>query len=243
MSERAQRLLLLFFALLLTVGTSIALRRARQRGALSLATALAPPPIPNVSVRFRDVKVTGYEKSQRAWVLTTPIIDTEHDRRTMRFPEGLSVTLLDKNKPAATLRARNALFTDQTKLDFPQGLEATLLQNEKTRATLSAPTASFDTASRRFLAAGTIQVIVLPPAKPAQGELPTSLGKLTLTCTQLQYDVGSRLVTCQGDIKILTESGHEVRGRDLTLNIETHDFSLTEFRGRIRAKKDEIDIL
>lgn len=243
MSERAQRFLLVLLALLLTVGTGLALRWARQSGALGLAAAIAPPPATNVSVRFRQVKVTGYENNQRAWILAAPVINTERDRRTMRFPEGLSATLLDQDKPGALLTAPTATFTDQTKLSFPSGLQATLLQKGKPRAELTAPEASFDTKAKVFIATGTIQVTIFPADKPTRGELPASLGKLTLTCTQLRYEVGSKLVTCAGDIKLLTEKKDEVYGRELTLNIETHDLSLSEFRGRIRARKDEIDIL
>lgn len=243
MSERVQRLLLILVALLLTLGTGLALRRAQQSGALSLAAAIAPPPSANVSVRFRGVQVTGYENAQRAWVLAATVIDTERDRRTMRFPEGLKVTLLDQNQPAAQLSAPDAVFTDQTKLDFPRGLETTLLQKGKPRATLSAPTATFDTKAKVFLAAGSIQVIVLPPDKPTRGELPASLGKLTISSNHLRYEVGSKVVTCEGESTLRTESGDEVFGRDLTLNVETRDFTLAYARSHIRANKDEIDIL
>ena len=167
MSERVQRLLLVLGALLLTLGIGLALRRAQQSGVLNLTAAVAPPPSANISVRFRGVQVTGYENAQRTWVLAATIIDTERDRRTMRFPEGLKVTLLDpnqQNQPAAQLSAPTATFTDQTKLDFPRGLETTLLQKGKPRATLSAPTATFDTKAKVFLAAGSMRPRS-PPSK------------------------------------------------------------------------------
>ena len=243
MNERAQRFFLIVAAVLLTVGIGLALRRARLGGALSLSPAIAPPLSAQVAVRFHDVSVTGYEEGQPAWIITSKVIDTERDRRTMRFTQGLKATLLDKGKPGAYLTSPSAAFTDQTKLDFTGGLEATLLQNGQPRATLSAPIASFDTKARSFLAAGSITIKVLPPAKPTPSDLPQSLGTLTVTCTQLRYAVGTKLVTCPGNVKILTGKGDEVFGRDLTLNVETHEFALSDFRGRIRGTKDDIEIL
>lgn len=243
MNERVQRVALVAVALLIGVGISLALRQAKERGALSLTTVVAPPPVPTVSVRFRGTRVTGYEDSAPAWVLTAPVIDTERDRRTMRFPEGLTVTLLDQGKPAATLTAPTATFTDQTRLEFPQGLETTLLQDGKTRATLKAPYATFDTKARKFHAEGLLTATVLPPARPQPGELATSLGKLVVTAMALDYAVGTRLLTCPGTAKILTQKGHEAFGRDLTLNTENQDFSFAQLRGTIRASKDELNIL
>lgn len=240
MNERAQRLVLILAAILLTLGISTALKRARQSGALPLAPALAPALAASVAVRFRDVNVTGYEKTQPAWMISAPVIETERDRRTMRFAGGLKATLLDRGKPGAYLSSPSAIF-DQTRLDFTGGLEAKLLQDGQTRALLSAPTASFDTKARTFLAGGSITVKVLPSPKATPSELPKSLGILTITCTQLRYDVGAKLVTCPGEIKILTEKGDEVFGRDLTLNIETRSFSLADCRAHIRATKDEQD--
>ncbi|MCX6369077.1 MAG: hypothetical protein NTX57_20550 [Armatimonadetes bacterium] len=243
MNERTQRFFLIFVALLLTLATGIALRRARLGGAMSLSPAIAPPLSAQVAVRFHDVSVTGYEEGEPAWIITSKVIDAERDRRTMRFTQGLKATLLDKGKPGAYLSSPSAAFTDQTKLDFTGGLEATLLQDSQPRATLSAPIASFDTKAKSFLAAGSITIKVLPPAKPMSSDLPKSLGTLTITCTQLRYEVGTKLVTCPGAVKIVTGKNDEVFGRDLALNVETHDFSLDEFRGRIRGTKDDIEIL
>jgi hypothetical protein len=240
MNERAQRLLLILAALLLTFGVGTALKYARQSGALALSPAIAPPLAAQVALRFRQAAVTGYENGQPAWSITAQVIETERDKRTLRFSQGLKATLLEKGKPGAYLASPSAIFTDQRRLDFIGGLEATLLQEGKPRAMLSAPTASFDTKERSFLAAGSIMVKVLPAAKPSPNELPKSLGSLTITCTQLHYTVGTRQVHCPGDVKIVTEKGDEVFGRDLTLNVETHSFSLADFRGRIRATKDEL---
>jgi lipopolysaccharide assembly outer membrane protein LptD (OstA) len=243
MNERTQRFLLLVAALALTLGVGVALRRARLGGILSLTPAIAPRPIASVAVRFRDVTVTGYESGKEAWVVAAPVIETDQDRRTMRFTGGLKATLLEQGKPGAYLTSPSATFTDQSKLDFTGGLEATLLQNGQPRATLSAPTASFDIKTRSFLAAGSILIKVKPPAKPVRGELPLSLGTLTITCSQLSYSVGTKQVICSGKVKIVTEKGDEVFGRDLTLNIETRDFILTDFQGIIHAPKDENEIL
>lgn len=241
MNERTQRLLLILAAILLTLGVGIALKRVRLGGALTLAPAIAPRLAASVAVRFRDVSVTGYENAQPAWVISAPVIETERDRRTMRFTGGLKATLLNQGKPGAYLSSPSAAFTDQITLDFTGGLDAKLLQNGQVRVLLSAPTASFNTKVRSFMAAGSITVKVLPPTKVIAGELPKSLGILTITCTQLRYEVGTKRVTCPGDVKIITEKGDEVFARDLTLNIETRSLSLADCRGHIRATKDEQD--
>ena len=243
MNERTQRILLVLAALLLTLGTGIALRRARLNGTLSLTPAIAPQLSAQVALRFRDVSVTGYEEGQAAWIITSKVIDTERGRQTMRFTQGLKATLLSQGKPGAYLVSPAATFTNQTRLDFTGGLKATLLQEGKPRATLSAPTATFDTKGKVFTASGAITIKVQPPATPTRGELPASLGTLTAFCTQLRYEVGKKLVTCPGNIKLITEKGDEVYGQNLTLNVETHDFSLRESTSRIRARKDEIEIL
>jgi lipopolysaccharide assembly outer membrane protein LptD (OstA) len=243
MTERTQRLLLVIAALLLTLGTGVALRRARLGGILGLTPAIAPFPTTQVAVRFHDVSVTGYEEGSPSWMITTKVIDTERDRQTMRFPQGLKVTLLDQGKPGAYLIAPTAAFTNQTQLEFTAGLETTLLQNGKPRATLSAPKASFDTKAQIFTASGAINVKVLPPSKPTPGELPLSLGNLTILCTQLRYEVGKKRVTCTGNVKITTEKGDEVYGQNLTLNMQTRDFSLEECTGQILAPKEETEIL
>ena len=157
----------------------------------------------------------------------------------LRFSGGLKATFLDKGKPAAYLTSPNAAFTEQTKLDFTGGLEATLLQNGQTRAHLSAPTATFNTQTKAFLATGTIVIKVEPPQKPQRGELPPSLGKLTIHCTQVNYEVGTKIVRCPGPIHIVTEKRGEVWANDLTLNIETHDLSLSGARARLRGDNDE----
>ncbi len=241
MNERAQRLLLILAAILLTFGVGIALKRARLGGALTLAPAIAPRLAASVAVRFRDVSVTGYENAQPAWVISAPVIETERDRRTMRFGGGLKATLLNQGKPGAYLSSPFAAFTDQITLDFTGGLDAKLLQDGQVRVLLSAPTASFNTKVRSFTAAGSITIKVLPPTKATAVELPKSLGILTITCTQLRYEVGAKLVTCPGDVKIITEKGDEVFARDLTLNIETRNLSLADCRAHIRATKDEQD--
>ena len=241
MNERAQRLLLILAAILLTFGVGIALKRARLGGALTLAPAIAPRLAASVAVRFRDVSVTGYENAQPAWVISAPVIETERDRRTMRFGGGLKATLLNQGKPGAYLSSPSAAFTDQITLDFTGGLDAKLLQDGQVRVLLSAPTASFNTKTRSFTAAGSITIKVLPPTKATNIELPKSLGILTITCTQLRYEVGAKLVTCPGDVKIITEKGDEVFARDLTLNIETRNLSLADCRAHIRATKDEQD--
>lgn len=240
MTERTQRLLLIASFIGLTVGVGYALQKARQNGLLGLSPAIAPGMSARFALRFRDVTVTGYEEGTHAWTLQAPVIDTERDRRTLRFSGGLKATLLDKGKPAAYLTSPSAAFAEQTKLDFTGGLEATFLQSGQVRAHLSAPTATFNTQTKAFLAAGTILITLEPPKKPRRGELPPSLGKLTIHCTQLTYEVGTKIVRCPGAVYIVTEKRGEVWAKDLTLNIETHDLSLVETRARLRGDKDEI---
>lgn len=240
MTERTQRFLVIVAALALTVVTGYALQRARQSGVLGLAPVIAPGLSARFALRFRDVTVTGYERSTHAWTLTAPVIDTERDRRTLRFSGGLKATLLDKGKPAAYLSSPSAAFTEQTKLDFSGGLQATLLQNGQPRAQLSTPKASFNTQSKLFLARGATTIVVAPPKTPQRADLPSRQGHLTVHCTQLRYDVGTRLVYCTGPVYFAFEKGGEGWVTDLTLNIETHALEAREFRGILPGTKNEI---
>lgn len=243
MTERTQRLLVILATSLLTVGIGIALRQARESGVLGLTNTSSPQMNARFSVRFHQVSVNGYEQGQLAWVLTAPVIDTERDRRTMRFTDGLTATILDHGKPGAILHSPSASFTDQTHLNFTGGLEATLLKSGQNRVRLTTPTASYNTQTKAFMATGAILITVKPPVKAEQGELPTSLGTLTIHCSQLRYEVGTKTVVCTGPVFVTTEKGDEVWGNDLTLNTETRDLRFAHVRGRIRGDKDEREIL
>jgi len=243
MTERTQRLLVVISTGTLTLGIGFALQQARKQGVLGLTNAAAPQLNARFSLSLHHVTATGYEKGEHAWTVTAPVIDTERDRRTMRFSGGLTATLLDQGKPGAILTAPSATFAEQTRLDFLGGLDATLLKSGQNRVHLSAPSASYNTQTKIFVAAGTITITVKPPQKAEPGELPLSLGTLTIHCSQLRYEVGNRTVTCTGPVFVTTEKGDEVWGNDLTLNTETRELRFAHLRGRIRGDKDEREIL
>lgn len=112
MSDKAQRVVLWTLALLLTVGTGLALRYARGYRPLAGFGGTSLPPR-HLGIRFDGIKAVGREGGRRSWVLTAGRMETTPSRTQLLFSDGIRATLFPlKNRPAATLTARSATYDD-----------------------------------------------------------------------------------------------------------------------------------
>jgi hypothetical protein len=111
MTDRAQRIALWIVALLLVVGTGLALRFARGYRPLAGLSSPGSPLPADVGVRFDGITVVGRHKNRPAWTLTAGRVDTTRSRSRVEFSGGIRAALLpDKGRPAATIAAPAASY-------------------------------------------------------------------------------------------------------------------------------------
>ena len=111
MSERAQRYLLWLLAVCLVGGTAVALRLARDRGNhLGFGLSTPSPLMGDIALRFNHVRVVGRRDNKRAWTVNAGRIESTRSRTRLDFAGGVEATLLDNEKPRATVTAPQATF-------------------------------------------------------------------------------------------------------------------------------------
>ncbi len=110
MTDRAQRIALWIIAVLLVVGTSLALRYARGYRPLAGLGGGTPVFPADVGIRFDRITVIGRDKGRPAWTLKAGRVQTTRSRSRVDFSGGIQAALLDKGKPAATLTAPTATY-------------------------------------------------------------------------------------------------------------------------------------
>lgn len=111
MSDRAQRIVLWCLAVLLVVGTGLALRYARGYRPLVGLTPTDASALPgDVTLRFEGIKVVGRSNNQPAWRLTADRIDTTRSRSRLDFSGNIEASLLQSGKARAIFTAPFATF-------------------------------------------------------------------------------------------------------------------------------------
>jgi lipopolysaccharide export system protein LptC len=111
MPDKAQRALLWSLAVLLVVGTGLALRFAR--GYRPLAGLPASPVLtaPDVGVRFDKITMIGRENNRQAWKVVARRVETTRARSRFTFGGGVRASLSPgKDRPATTVTARDAVY-------------------------------------------------------------------------------------------------------------------------------------
>lgn len=240
MSERAQRLSLLLSAIGLTIGIAAALRYVRTRPLFGLQPSVGQPIASNISLAFEEVEATGYEKSKRAWTLQAPQIEGDQSHDRLLLTGGVRATVYEGDQTRATVIAPTATYLRSTqRIEFSGGMTATLQQENKPRATLTAPTAIYEAGSKRFHALGGIKLVVQPPVRESRDDLPKALGVVTLQAPELISESASKLVKFPGTATLTSARRDEVRGENLTLNLETHAMTFQNLRGRIFLPEEE----
>ena len=111
MSDKAQRIVLWTVAILLVVGTSLALRYARgYRPLAGLGPAGSPFP-GSVGIRLHGIQVVGRHQGTAAWTLKAGRVETTRARNRIDFSGGIVATLLPvQGRPAAALTAPSATY-------------------------------------------------------------------------------------------------------------------------------------
>lgn len=110
MSDRAQRISLWAAAVLLVVGTGLALRYARGYRPLAGLAASGPALPGDIALRFERISVIGRANNQPAWTLTADRIDTTRSRSRIDFSGSIKATLLRNGKSRASFTAPFATY-------------------------------------------------------------------------------------------------------------------------------------
>jgi hypothetical protein len=114
MTDRAQRIALWTTALLLVVGTGLALRYARGYRPLTGFASDGPAFPADIGIRFDGITVIGRHKGRPAWTLKAGRVETTRSRDRFDFSGGIEAKFLEKGKPAATLTAPAATYDNLT---------------------------------------------------------------------------------------------------------------------------------
>ena len=114
---------------------------------------------------------------------------------------------------------------DHSRIEFSGHIDATLLDSPtgKTRARVSAPTAVFTAATKTLQVGGKIVCRV-----PGKGDA----SDLHLEADTLLWNVGAKQIICPGAVHSdLPQQGGTADGRDLTMDLVTHEWTLKRFHG------------
>jgi hypothetical protein len=116
-SDRLQRFLMWFFAIVLVVGTVAALRYARGYRPLAGFGYSGPSDLPaDIALRFENVHVSGRRDNRKAWTIAAGQVQTTATRTRLDFSRGITATLLDNDRPRAVVTGPQATYDANAKV-------------------------------------------------------------------------------------------------------------------------------
>lgn len=116
MTERAQQLLLWSLAIVLVVGTALALRYLKGYSPLAGFAPSSSPLPAGIVLRFDRVRAVGRSENHPAWTLTADNVDTTQGRTRVTFRGNVHAELLQQGKARATMTADRAVYDPQQKV-------------------------------------------------------------------------------------------------------------------------------
>ena len=146
---------------------------------------------------------------------------------SLQFDKVRVVGRRDHQKAWTLMAGRVATTRTRSRVDFSGGVEATLIEQGKPRATFSSPQATFDVGAKTLVAAGQVVCVVQPAANAGSHAAP-----LRVEANQVVWNVGSRMVSCPGPVKI-NLSDLTVSGNDLTVDLRTREHSMKQFHAQL----------
>jgi LPS export ABC transporter protein LptC len=115
MPERVQQVLIWIAALVLIVGTGVALRYAggyRQIAGITTPTVLPP----SVSLRLKDVRAAGRTNNRLAWTLKADQVDSTRDRTKVDFQGNILMRMFTSGRERGTLTSRAATYLSRNQM-------------------------------------------------------------------------------------------------------------------------------
>ncbi len=130
MSERFQQVLIWITAVLLIVGTGIALRYAggyRQIAGITTPTILPP----SVSLRLKDVIAAGRRNNQLSWTLKADQVDSSRDRTKVDFQGNIAIKMFTDGQERGVLTADLATYLSLNQMLSVSGKVVGILRDTK----------------------------------------------------------------------------------------------------------------
>lgn len=134
MSEQAQRILLWCAAVLIVVGTAVALRYAQGYRAIAGIPAIGQLLPPNVNMRLEHLTIKGRKDNRPAWTLTADRLDSSKLRDRIDFTGPIQATLIRDGVTRAILTAATASYVDPPKVLTVSGNLKAVLRGDKQEA-------------------------------------------------------------------------------------------------------------
>ena len=150
----------------------------------------------------------------------------------LRF-QNVRVVGRKNNQRAWTLQAGRVDTTkNYNRVEFAENIKAILWQNNTPRARFSAPFATYDTQGQSLSAYGKLSADVWSASQKMN-----SVPPFHLEAGRLFWGVGTNTLRCEGAVRA-TAPGANITGDNLTVNLQTRDYTLQNLNARFTIGAD-----